>query len=324
MNLLFFYLLAQTLELILNNPKHVNSKFLSWAVVLCIITMLCWGSWANTQKMASKTWAFQLFYWDYAIGVFLLSLIMAFTFGSSGDEGRSFIQDLRQASGSSFGLALLGGVVFNLANILLVIAIDLAGMAVAFPLSIGLALVIGVVTNYVATPVGNPVILFVGVLLVAVAIILDAMAYRKKSSSEGTTTTKGIVISITAGVLMGFFYYFVAGSMITDFNMPEAGKFTPYSASVIFSIGLILSNFIWNTYFMYRPLSGVKATYKEYFTQGNFRLHLDRNAWRSHLEPGYDTEYHCHRSGRICHILWPWTGSDTYCGIVGRFHLEGI
>ncbi len=245
-----------------------------WAVVLCIITMLCWGSWANTQKMASKTWAFQLFYWDYAIGVFLLSLIMAFTFGSSGDEGRSFIQDLRQASGSSFGLALLGGVVFNLANILLVIAIDLAGMAVAFPLSIGLALVIGVVTNYVATPVGNPVILFVGVLLVAVAIILDAMAYRKKSSSEGTTTTKGIVISITAGVLMGFFYYFVAGSMITDFNMPEAGKFTPYSASVIFSIGLILSNFIWNTYFMYRPLSGVKATYKEYFTQGNFRLHL--------------------------------------------------
>ncbi len=245
-----------------------------WAVILCIVTMLCWGSWANTQKLASKTWAFQLFYWDYAIGVFILSLILAFTFGSSGTEGRGFIEDLRQASGSSFGLALLGGIVFNLANILLVVAIDMAGMAVAFPLGIGLALVIGVVTNYIAKPVGNPVILFLGVIMVTVAIVLDALAYRKKSSSEGKTSAKGIFISIGAGILMGFFYYFVAGSMITHFDMPEAGKFTPYTASVIFSVGLILSNFIWNTYFMYKPVSGEKATYKDYFTKGNISLHM--------------------------------------------------
>ncbi len=250
----------------------VNSY--SWAVVLCIVTMLCWGSWANTQKLASKSWAFQLFYWDYAIGVFLLSLLLAFTMGSSGTEGRSFIQDLGQASGSSYGLALLGGVVFNLANILIVVAIDMAGLAVAFPIGIGLALVIGVVANYISEPLGNPVILFIGVAMVVVAIVLDALAYRKKSSGEGQNTAKGIIISIIGGVLMGFFYRFVAGSMIRDFAMPEVGKFTPYTASVIFSVGLILSNFIWNSYLMYRPLSGEKATYRDYFTKGTAKLHL--------------------------------------------------
>lgn len=244
-----------------------------WAVLLCIITMLCWGSWANTQKMASKTWAFQLFYWDYALGVLLLSLVLAFTMGSTGAGGRSFTDDLSQASGSSFGLAILGGVVFNLANILLVVAIDLAGMAVAFPLGIGLALVIGVITNYVAEPVGDPVILFIGVVLVTLAIVLDAFAYKRKSSGEGGTTTKGIIIAISAGVLMGFFYRFVAASMIRDFSMPEAGKFTPYTASVVFAVGLLASNFIWNTILMYKPLSGERVTYRDYFTRGNFRLH---------------------------------------------------
>jgi len=172
----------------------VNSY--SWAVVLCVITMLCWGSWANTQKLSSKKWAFQLFYWDYSLGVLLLSLLLASTLGSTGSEGRSFIPDLAQADSSSLWLALLGGIIFNLANILLVIAIDIAGMAVAFPVGIGLALVAGVITNYIGEPVGNPLLLFIGVALVTVAIILDAMAYRKVRAQGGRTTTKGIVISI--------------------------------------------------------------------------------------------------------------------------------
>ncbi|GAI81148.1 unnamed protein product, partial [marine sediment metagenome] len=167
------------------------------AVIMLVITMLCWGSWANTQKLASKEWSFQLFYWDYAIGVFLLSLVLAFTMGSIGTEGRSFLPDLAQASTNSLGLALLGGVIFNLSNILLVGAIDIAGMAVAFPVGVGLALVIGVITNYIATPVGNAMFLFVGVGLVTVAIILDALAY-KRLPSQSEATTKGIVLSIAA------------------------------------------------------------------------------------------------------------------------------
>jgi len=245
------------------------------AVLMCVITMLCWGSWANTQKMASKKWAFQLFYWDYSLGVLLLSLILAFTMGSSGEEGRGFLADLGQADGKAIGSALLGGAVFNIANLLIVVAINIAGMAVAFPIGIGLALVIGVVVNYMATPLGNPVILFVGVALVGIAILLDAIAYKKHSGSGGMSgTTKGIVISILGGILMGFFYRFVAASMVTDFAAPEAGKLTPYTASVIFALGLLLSNFVWNSFFMYKPISGERATYKDYFKKGDTKLHM--------------------------------------------------
>jgi len=244
------------------------------AVLLCVITMFCWGSWANTQKLASKKWAFQLFYWDYALGVLILSLFLAFTMGSTGEEGRSFLSDLGQADGKALGSALLGGVVFNIANILIVVAINIAGMAVAFPIGIGLALVIGVVLNYIATPIGHPVFLFAGVVLVALAIILDAVAYRKSSAGKISTTTKGIIISILGGILMGFFYRFVAASMATDFVDPQPGKLTPYTASVVFAVGLLLSNFVWNTFFMYKPISGERVTYSDYFKKGNVRLHM--------------------------------------------------
>lgn len=243
------------------------------AVLFCIITMLCWGSWANTQKLSSKKWPFQLFYWDYSLGVLILSLILGLTLGSLGTDGRSFFADLLQANPGTYGYALLGGVVFNLSNILLVVAIDIAGLAVAFPVGVGLALVLGVVTNYIGTPVGNPVLLFAGVGLVSLAIVLDALAYRKVPVKKERSVKKGLLISIAAGVLMGFFYRFVALSMSTDFVAPEAGKFTPYSASFIFSIGLLLSNFLWNSIAMYRPIVGEKVTYKQYFTQGNLQLH---------------------------------------------------
>src|SRR5271157_986332 len=143
------------------------------AIAMCLITMLCWGSWANTQKLASKEWRFQLFYWDYAVGVFLWSLLLAFTLGSNGAGGRGFLADLQQADSQWLGSAFLGGVIFNLSNILLVAAIDIAGMAVAFPIGVGLALVLGVITTYLSTREGNMPMLALGVAAVMVAIILD-------------------------------------------------------------------------------------------------------------------------------------------------------
>ncbi len=246
----------------------------SIAVVMCFVTMLCWGSWANTQKLASKQWAFQLFYWDYSLGVLFLSLIFAFTLGSSGTEGRSFLADLGQAETSSIGSALLGGVIFNIANILLVAAIDIAGLAIAFPIGIGLALVLGVIVNYIAAPVGNAGMLFVGTSLIVAAIILAAVAYRRLPAQTARTSAKGYIISIGAGLLMGFFYRFVANSMSGDFHLPQAGKLTPYTAVVIFSVGLLLSNFLWNTIAMYKPFTGKPVCYADYYRQGNPRLHL--------------------------------------------------
>jgi glucose uptake protein len=244
------------------------------AVVLCVVTMLCWGSWANTQKLASKEWRFQLFYWDYAIGVLLLALLLGFTAGSSGSAGRAFLADLGQAEGRSLGLAFLGGVVFNLSNILLVAAIDIAGMAVAFPVGVGLALALGVVTNYVATPVGNPVLLFAGVAGVVLAILLSAAAYRRLPSQGARTSGKGIALSVVAGLLMGYFYRFVAASMSADFRNLEPGKLGPYTAVVVFSAGLLLSNFLWNTIVMVRPFVGEPVPLGDYFTKGTPRLHL--------------------------------------------------
>ena len=244
------------------------------AVVMCVVTMLCWGSWANTQKLASKEWKFQLFYWDYCIGVVLLSLIAALTMGSMGSIGRGFLTDLKQAAGAALAFAFLGGVVFNLANILLVAAIDIAGMSVAFPIGIGIALVEGVIINYVLKPQGNPILLFIGVAAIAVAIVIDALAYKKLTGGEQKTTGKGIIISVVAGVLMGLFYYLVQRGVVSDFMNPEAGKMGPYAAVFIFSLGVFLSSFIWNTIVMAKPFVGEPVPIGDYFSKGNPRLHI--------------------------------------------------
>ena len=247
------------------------------AVAMCIITMLCWGSWANTQKLAAKEWRFQLFYWDYAIGVFLFALLLAFSVGSMGHGGRDFLTDLKQADVKWLGNAFLGGVIFNLSNILLVAAIDIAGMAVAFPIGVGLALVLGVITTYIAKPEGNTTMLALGVTSVVIAIILDALAYKRLAGSAMRTRMKGVVISIAAGVLMGFFYKYVAESMGTINSATqslESNKLSPYTAIVFFSGGLLLSNFVWNSIMMIKPFTGSRVCFRDYFVRGNIRLHL--------------------------------------------------
>lgn len=246
----------------------------SFAVILCIITMFCWGSWANTQKLASKSWPFPLFYWDYSLGIILCTLIFGFTLGSTGVDGRSFVEDLMQADIGAYGSALIGGIIFNLANLLIVAAIDIAGMAVAFPIGIGIALVLGVIVNYMANPVGDPVTLFVGVGLVTIAIVIDAIAYKSKADGEAKGTSKGMIYAILGGVLMAFFFRLVASSMSTNFVTPEAGLFTPYGAVFVFAIGIFISNFVWNSYFMFKPVSGSPMKYGDYFKLGNAKTHI--------------------------------------------------
>lgn len=246
----------------------------STAVLFCIITMLCWGSWANTQKLASKNWRFELFYWDYVIGILLFSLISALTLGSIGSQGRSFLDDLKQADTGNIMSAFVGGIIFNAANILVVAAIAIAGMAVAFPIGIGLALILGVLINYFAAQKGNAILLFAGVALVAIAIVINAIAYKRKSGANKKVSTKGIVIAILGGILMSFFYRFIARSMDLDnFHQPADGKMTPYTAVFIFSLGILVSNFLFNTILINRPFVGAPTSYREYFN-GKFRTHL--------------------------------------------------
>lgn len=252
----------------------VNSYAL--AVVFCFVTMLCWGSWGNTQKLAGKTWRYELFYWDYVIGMVLFSLLIALTMGSFGSKGRPFLQDLLQADCTNIGSVILGGVIFNASNILLSASVSMAGLAVAFPLGVGLSLVIGVIVNYIGAPKGDPVLLFIGVALIVVAIICNGIASGKMSAGQerSANNRKGILLAVLAGVLMAFFYRFVAVAMDLDnFSNPTVGMLTPYSAIFIFSIGVLLSNFLFNTYVMKRPFIGTPVTYKEYF-KGVFPTHL--------------------------------------------------
>ncbi len=236
------------------------------AIVLCVITMLCWGSWANTTKLTTKTWRFELLYWDYGFGILITTLLLAFTLGSYGDEGRSFMNDIGQAGNSNLFSAFVGGVVFNLANILLVAAIGIAGMSVAFPVGIGIALVLGVIVNYISTPQGNPVLIFGGVTLIALAIILNARAYHNlQTNSTSGVSKKGLILSVVSGSLMGLFYKYVAGSMVTNFTIPEAGKLTPYTALVVFAVGIVVSSFVFNTIQMKRPFSGTPVAFNDYF-----------------------------------------------------------
>ena len=244
------------------------------AIFFCFVTMLCWGSWGNTQKLAAKTWRYELFYWDYVIGLLLFSLLSAFTLGSFGTEGRSFLDDLMQADGRNLFSAFLGGVVFNASNILLAAAVALCGMSVAFPVGVGLALVLGVLINYFGAAKGDPLFIFLGVALIAAAIVMNGLAYRMARTGKRKLTAKGLLISVAAGTIMAFFSRFVASSMDLDsFAAPAAGKMTPYTAVVVFAAGVFVSNFLFNTIAMKCPVEGTPVRPSEYFG-GTFRTHL--------------------------------------------------
>jgi len=237
-------------------------------LLLSIFSMLCWGTWANAYKLTKK-WRFELFYFDYAIGVALAGIAAALTFGSYG-EGMTFLDNLDIAGKRQMGMAIVAGAIFNLANILLVAAISLAGMAVAFPVGIGLALVIGVVVNYILKPAGNPMFVFGGVLLVMAAIVVDALAYAHHAQTKGThqkVGLKGLALSIGSGILMGTFYPIVQMSMESEIGLG------PYTAGLLFSIGVLISTFVFNLYFMNLPVHGTPVPISAYF-QGSSRNHL--------------------------------------------------
>ncbi len=236
------------------------------ALFMMLVTMLCWGSWANTQKLC-KGWRFELFYWDYVFGILLISLLLGFTMGNTEPASHeSFIANLGAADGRHLLFAFLGGIVFNVANILLVAAIAIAGLAVAFPIGIGLALVIGSVLNYIIEPKGNPLLLFGGISLVVVAIILDAFAYRKLVK-DLSVSRKGIVLSLLCGVGMGLFYPFVAKATTGDHHLG------PYTVAFVFALGVLACTIPVNYIFMRKPVSGAPVAMADYF-RGRGPLHF--------------------------------------------------
>jgi glucose uptake protein len=241
------------------------------AIAFCVITMLGWGSWANTQKLAGKAkWPFELFYWDYAIGVLLFSLIFAHTLGSWGEAGMAARENMHSAAGRFVLPALISGAIFNLSNILLVVGIDAAGLSVAFPVGVGLALAIGTVESYLEEPKGDPRLLFAGVALIVFAMVMSAIAHRRLPHAAGKRPMRGLLFSAVAGCIMGFFYPELMRSISPNFNDSPIvpGMLTPYVGLFFFGVGVLGSNVVWNTIFM----RAGKVTYRDYF-RGSARLH---------------------------------------------------
>lgn len=249
------------------------------AILFCVFAMICWGSWSNTQKLVQSNWRFELFYWDLIIGILLMATVSAFTVGSMGDEGRSFLQDLKQADMSSILFAMLGGLLWNMGNLLLVAAIAIAGMSVAFPIGGGLAWVLGIILNYInvlakgGNPSNNPVELWIGVAIIVAAIVLSGKSYQNLSKEKKQASLKGIIISVIAGLFIAFFYPVVVNSLDPQFVSGGKGTLTPYTGVFFFAIGVFISTFFINPFFMRYPVSGSPVKMNAYF-KGSPRTHL--------------------------------------------------
>jgi glucose uptake protein len=229
------------------------------ALFMMITSAICWGSWANTYK-GVKNYRFELFYWDYAVGIFLVSLILALTMGSTGNEASSFLNNVRSADTNNIVSTMVGGAIFNLANLLLVAAIDMAGLAIAFPVSIGIALVVGVISSYALQPKGNAALLAGGVLCALIAVVLDGKAYGSLAVAGRLVSRKSIVVCVVSGVLMGLWAPFVAHAMTAGNTLG------PYSIAVFLTLGALLSCLIWNIYFMKHPLVGEPVSFAGFFS----------------------------------------------------------
>ncbi|AKD54431.1 GRP family sugar transporter [Spirosoma radiotolerans] len=314
------------------------------AVVVCFVTMLCWGSWANTQKLTTQSVPTTIFYRDYTYGILILSLLLAFTLGSFGTQGRSFLVDVKQADRQSILYALVGGFVFNIANMLIVVGIELAGLSVAMPVGIGLALILGVIVNYILSPIGNLSLLLAGVFAIFLAIVFSALAYRSKATTDASVNTRGIVASLVGGFLMSFFFYFVARAMAPDFAQPGRGLLTPYTALVLFAIGVVSSTPLFLPVlrrFASKPADG-EIDYRD-VSRRNHRIGmLGGMVWCLGLassllasgEAGYAISYGLGQGATIVAVLWGvfiWNefrgapaASSRYLTLMGLFYVLGL
>ena len=238
------------------------------ALVLTILSTCCWGSFANTFK-GTKNYRFELYYWDYGLGIFLISLVYAFTLGSSGGGVFSFLPNLHQATMGCLLYGAVGGFVFNIANVLLVAGIDMVGLAIAFPLSIGIALVEGTVMSYLIHPAGNATLLFSGVGMALLAVILIGIAYASRGVQGAVPTRKGILVCLVSGVLMGSWAPLLEKALTGAGNpgglVVPPGALSPYTAAVLMTFGAFVCCFLFNPLLMKRPLVGEPISMSGYF-----------------------------------------------------------
>jgi glucose uptake protein len=235
------------------------------ALIMTILSTICWGSFANTAKI-TRNYRFELYYWDYAAGIFAISLILAFTMGSARGGDTAFVANLHAAAPLNIAWAAIGGFIFNIANVLLIAGIEIVGLAIAFPISIGIALVEGVVLSYAIQPKGSALLLGAGVAMALLAVTMIGKAYGQLGGANRAVSRKGVVICVISGLLMGSFAPFVTRAMTA------ARPLTPYTVAVFFTLGAVICCFLFNTILMKKPLVGDPVSFSEY-TRASARNH---------------------------------------------------
>jgi glucose uptake protein len=229
------------------------------AFLMMLVSTVCYGSWGNTYKL-TKGFRFELFYWDYLVGIFAGALALALTIGSSPFNASSFLPNVRSAGLSNIVCAMTGGVIFSLAILLLLAGIHLAGLSVSFPVSTGIAVALGVILGYVFEPKGNPALLALGVVSTLIAVVLAGKAYAGLGHVQTNVSRKGLFVCAASGIVMGLFPPFVARAL-------TSGKVLgPYGISVFFSLGALVGSFVTNVYFMKQPIVGEPVGFADFVT----------------------------------------------------------
>jgi len=254
---------------------HTNTSVL----LIMLLSLVCLGSWANLYKLAGK-WRYELFYFDFAIGMALASLICAFTIGSLGFDGFNFIDDMMNAGKRQWMFGFVAAIIFNFGNMLLLGAVSVTGMAMAFPMAYGVALIVGAARSSASGSGAAPALVVGGCGLILVSIVFNAMAYSrfnilrheaaaragKAASTRRPSSLKGIALSLVSGLVLGLY-----SPLFNRAQDPDIGV-GPYAAAVIFSLAVISSTFVFNLFLMNLPVEGDPLEIVEYF-RGSLSRH---------------------------------------------------
>jgi glucose uptake protein len=249
-------------------------------LALLVISLVCWGTWANTLKMAGK-WRFELYYYDFALGFAVLAVLAAFTGGSLNSNELTFQENLLITGYRNMAFGIAAGVIFNLGNMLLAASIAVAGLALAFTFTFATALVVSTAWSLIFEASSGILLSICGVGLLLAALVTGAAAYSKYLISRAeaarrdvpqmdprdkrtkSSPSRGPALAITlgavGGIALGLF------RPLLDAGSQGEGGVAPYGLSLLFASGIMLSTIILGPFFFNFPVTGDPIGLSDYF-----------------------------------------------------------
>ena len=258
-------------------------------LALVLISLICWGIWANTLKMAGK-WRFELYICDFALGFALLAVVAAFTAGTLSSSELTFQENFLVASYRNIAYVLLAGAIFNAGNMLLTATVSMAGMALAFSITCGVALTVAAIRSLIFDSPGGMLVVLAGAALLLAAVVLAAYAYSQllRARAEGVKhaalqadpraklgkrppRVPGAALPVTlaaiGGLALGLFH------PLLDLGRAGDNAVAPYGLTLLFAASILGSTVLLVPFFFTFPVSGQPIAFRDYFS-GTSKQHL--------------------------------------------------